>query len=77
VEPERLRDSVGERLRFRFDNGGEMTGALLEVRPAVGTPLLALLADADFFDDGGRCLQHLGFFPLVLGRIASVEKAPL
>ncbi len=77
VDPERLRGRLGERLRFRFDSGGEMTGTLLEVRPVVGTPLLALLADADFFDGGGRCLQHLGYFPLVLGRLDAVEPAPL
>ena len=72
-----LRGREGERLRFRFDPGGELTGMLLEVRPIVGAPLLALLAEADFFDDRGRCLQHLPFFPLVLGRIRSIEPAPL
>jgi hypothetical protein len=77
VDPERLRGRLGERLRFRFEGGGEMTGTLLEVRPVVGTPLLALLADADFFDGGGRCLQHLAYLPLVLGRLEAVEPAPL
>jgi hypothetical protein len=72
-----LRGRIGERLRFRYETGAELTGVLLEIRPAAGDPQIALLSEGDFFDDGGTCLQHLRFFPVPLGRILAIEPAPL
>jgi hypothetical protein len=71
-----LRARIGRRLRFRYP-GGTLTGVLLEVRPVVGPPLLALLSEADIFDEEGTCLQHARFLPLVVAPLAGIEEAPL
>ena len=72
-----LRALVGKRVVLRYDSGARIVGVLLELRPAVGIPQMAVLKEADILDKGGTTLGHHEQLSVVPNVLVGVEEHPL
>ncbi len=75
-EYSKLRDWVGKRIRLRYDTGAEIRGVLLELRPAVGIPQMAILKDADIASATGTVLGHHDQLSVVPNGLTGMEEHP-
>ena len=72
-----IRALVGRRVVLRYDSGASIVGVLLELRPAVGIPQMAILKDADIVDNGGTTLGHHDQLSVVPNSLTGIQEHPL
>lgn len=74
MEYAKIRALVGKRIRLRYDTGVSIVGVLIELRPSVGVPQMAILKDADIVGSVGTVLGHHDQLSVVPNGLSGFEE---
>lgn len=74
MEYAKIRALVGKRIHLRYDTGVSILGVLIELRPAIGIPQMAILKDADIVSSVGTVLGHHDQLSVVPTALLGVEE---
>lgn len=69
-----IRNLLGKRICLRYDTGVSIVGVLLELRPSVGVPQMAILKDADIVSSVGTVLGHHDQLSVVPNQLSGFEE---